>query len=80
YIVPLSVLVLTLLFAIQKHGTTTVGKLFAPIMLTWFITLAVLGLNSIFQHPEVLGALNPVWALRFFAKYQTDSAFAPGAV
>jgi KUP system potassium uptake protein len=78
--VPLSVLVLTLLFAIQKHGTATVGKLFAPIMLTWFITLAVLGLNSIFQHPEVLGALNPVWALRFFAKYQTASFFALGAV
>ena len=56
---PLSVLVLTLLFAIQKHGTATVGKLFAPIMLTWFITLAVLGLNSIFQHPEVLGRSTP---------------------
>lgn len=80
YIVPLSVLVLTLLFAIQKHGTAMVGKLFAPIMLTWFLTLAVLGLRSIIQNPEVLGALNPLWALRFFAEYQTTSFFALGAV
>ena len=80
YIVPLSVLVLTLLFAIQKHGTATVGKLFAPIMLIWFLTLAVLGLSSILQHPEVLGALNPIWALSFFMTYQSASFFALGAV
>ena len=80
YIVPLSVLVLTLLFAIQKHGTAMVGKLFAPIMLIWFMTLAVLGLRGIIHNPEVLGALNPVWAVRFFVQYQTTSFFALGAV
>ncbi|WP_429172745.1 low affinity potassium transporter Kup [Aeromonas salmonicida] len=80
YIVPLSVLVLTLLFAIQKHGTAMVGKLFAPIMLTWFLTLAVLGLRGIIHNPEVLGALNPIWAVRFFVQYQTTSFFALGAV
>ncbi|MFM5171947.1 low affinity potassium transporter Kup [Aeromonas veronii] len=80
YIVTLSVLVLTLLFAIQKHGTAMVGKLFAPIMLIWFMTLAVLGLRGIIHNPEVLGALNPVWAVRFFVQYQTTSFFALGAV
>ncbi|MFV3351961.1 low affinity potassium transporter Kup [Aeromonas veronii] len=80
YIVTLSVLVLTLLFAIQKHGTAMVGKLFAPIMLIWFMTLAVLGLRGIIHNPEVLGALNPVWAVRFFIQYQTTSFFALGAV
>jgi KUP system potassium uptake protein len=43
YIVPLSIVVLTLLFIIQKHGTGSVGKLFAPVMLIWFLTLGVLG-------------------------------------
>ncbi|WP_322861917.1 low affinity potassium transporter Kup [Aeromonas allosaccharophila] len=62
YIVPLSVLVLTLLFAIQKHGTAMVGKLFAPIMLIWFMTLAVLGLRGIIHNPEVL-AITGVEAL-----------------
>ncbi|WP_429010740.1 low affinity potassium transporter Kup [Aeromonas allosaccharophila] len=80
YIVTLSVLVLTLLFAIQKHGTAMVGKLFAPIMLIWFMTLAVLGLRGIIHNPEVLGALNPIWAVRFFIQYQTTSFFALGAV
>ncbi|MGL6020113.1 MAG: low affinity potassium transporter Kup [Gibbsiella quercinecans] len=80
YIVPLSILVLTLLFAIQKHGTGSVGKLFAPVMLIWFFSLAVLGIRSIIANPEVLQALNPKWALNFFLEYQKLSFFALGAV
>lgn len=80
YIVPLSILVLTLLFAIQKHGTGSVGKLFAPVMLLWFIVLAVLGARSIISNPEVLQALNPKWALNFFMEYKKVSFFALGAV
>lgn len=80
WIVPLSIIVLTLLFMIQKHGTGMVGKLFAPIMLTWFLILAVLGLRSIIANPEVLHALNPVWAVRFFLEYKTVSFIALGAV
>src|SRR5471030_37612 len=56
YIVPASILVITLLFMIQKHGTGSVGKLFAPVMLIWFLTLAVLGLRSIVAYPDVLRA------------------------
>ena len=78
YIVPLSILVLTLLFAIQKHGTGSVGKLFAPVMLLWFIVLAVLGARSIISNPEVLQALNPKWALNFFMEYKKVSFFALG--
>ncbi|MDR8252563.1 potassium transporter Kup, partial [Acinetobacter baumannii] len=62
WIVPISIIVLTLLFVIQKHGTGMVGKLFAPIMLIWFLLLAVLGARSIYANPEVLQALNPYWA------------------
>lgn len=70
YIVPLSIIVLTLLFMIQKHGTGMVGKLFAPIMLTWFAVLAVLGARSILANPEVLNAINPIWAVRFFIEHK----------
>ncbi|MFR0192399.1 KUP/HAK/KT family potassium transporter, partial [Escherichia coli] len=80
WIVPLSIIVLTLLFMIQKHGTAMVGKLFAPIMLTWFLILAGLGLRSIIVNPEVLHALNPMWAVHFFLEYKTVSFIALGAV
>ncbi|MCL2893856.1 low affinity potassium transporter Kup [Brenneria tiliae] len=80
YIVPLSIMVLTLLFIIQKRGTGSVGKLFAPVMLVWFVTLAILGADSIIDNPQVLRALNPLWAIHFFAEYKTVSFFALGAV
>ena len=80
WIVPLSIIVLTLLFLIQKHGTGMVGKLFAPIMLLWFLTLAVLGVRSIIGNPEVLQALNPYWAVHFFLEFKTLSFIALGAV
>lgn len=80
YIVPLSIAVLTLLFIIQKHGTGMVGKLFAPIMMTWFIVLAVLGVRSILAYPQILQALNPVWAVHFFMEYKAISFVALGAV
>ncbi|ALB72504.1 low affinity potassium transporter Kup [Cronobacter muytjensii] len=80
YIVPLSIVVLTLLFIIQKHGTGMVGKLFAPIMLAWFLILAVLGARGIMGNPEVLQALNPAWAVHFFLEYKAVSFAALGAV
>ncbi|MDY4316964.1 low affinity potassium transporter Kup [Pectobacterium actinidiae] len=80
YIVPLSIVVLTLLFIIQKHGTGSVGKLFAPVMLIWFLTLGVLGARSIIANPEVLQALNPMYAVHFFIEYKAVSFFALGAV
>ena len=80
WVVPLAIIVLTLLFAIQKHGTGLVGKLFAPIMLAWFLILAALGLRSIIANPDVLHALNPMWAVHFFLEYKVVSFVALGAV
>ncbi|MGK3143894.1 low affinity potassium transporter Kup [Pantoea sp. C2G6] len=80
YIVPMSIAVLTLLFAIQKHGTGMVGKLFAPVMLAWFLVLAILGVGGIMKNPEVLHALNPSYAVQFFLHYKSVSFFALGAV
>ncbi|QDF98494.1 potassium transporter Kup [Azoarcus sp. DD4] len=64
-IAPITVGILVGLFVIQKHGTSRVGRLFGPITLLWFGALAVLGLVSIVQTPQVLAAVNPVHALRF---------------
>ncbi|WP_213989310.1 low affinity potassium transporter Kup [Sodalis sp. dw_96] len=80
YIVPVSIAVITLLFMIQKHGTGSVGKLFAPVMLVWFLTLALMGARSILSYPAVLQAMNPEWAVHFFIEYKKMSFFALGAV
>ncbi|MDD2344249.1 MAG: KUP/HAK/KT family potassium transporter, partial [Tolumonas sp.] len=70
YIVPASLLVLFLLFHIQKHGTATVGKFFGPIMIIWFLVLGVLGLKQIIANPFVLHALHPKWAIHFLTTYK----------
>lgn len=66
-VVPLTLVVLVALFAVQRHGTGRVGAVFGPIMLVWFSTLAILGVSSIVRHPEVLHALNPTHALHFLS-------------
>ena len=65
YIVPLTILILVGLFSVQRIGTGGVGKVFGWVMLLWFITLAVLGLNQIVRAPEVLAAINPLYAVKF---------------
>jgi KUP system potassium uptake protein len=63
YIVPGAAAILVALFLFQRRGTTVVGKSFGPVMSLWFIYLAVVGVYRIVQHPEVLRALSPHWAL-----------------
>ena len=62
-VLPLAVAILFGLFLLQRHGTGAIGRLFGPVMVLWFATLAVLGLLSILQHPGVLAAINPAYAL-----------------
>jgi KUP system potassium uptake protein len=64
-IVPISLVVLAGLFAVQRFGTAQVGRAFGPLMLLWFTTLALLGIPSIASNPAVLAALNPSYALSF---------------
>ncbi len=80
WIVPLSVLVLMGLFFIQSRGTGAVGKLFGPIMLLWFVTLGVLGAWRIAQTPQILLALNPMWALAFIAEAPWGTFLLLGAI
>jgi KUP system potassium uptake protein len=75
FVLPLTLVVLFVLFAIQYRGTAQVGALFGPVMLIWFATLAVLGLAQIVQHPGILRAVDPRWAYALFAS-QGWAAFA----
>ena len=80
WIVPIAVLVLVALFATQRFGTAGVGKVFGPVMVVWFAALAVLGVLNILHEPEVLHAINPLWAARFFAEHAWGGVFILGAV
>lgn len=66
FIIPLTLIVLFILFFFQKKGTAKVGAIFGPITLVWFIVLATLGLSSILKNPHVLEAINPVYGINFF--------------
>ena len=65
YVLPVTVIILTVLFMVQKHGTGIIGKAFGPIMIFWFAVLAILGAISVVQNPHVLFALNPLYAYHF---------------
>lgn len=80
YILPITVIILFILFFFQRKGTGSVGMIFGPIILIWFVTLAVLGLNAITKHPQVLKALNPYYALYFFKANGLESLVILGAV
>ncbi|WP_321962263.1 potassium transporter Kup [Paraburkholderia sp. J7] len=67
WIVPIALVILTGLFKLQKHGTATVGKVFGPVMIVWFLTLAVLGVFHIAHNPGILRGALPSYALSFVA-------------
>jgi KUP system potassium uptake protein len=68
YVIPLTVAVLVGIFALQRQGTSAIGALFGPVTVVWFCCLAVLGVAALTRAPEVLAAVNPVHAVRFFAE------------
>ena len=80
WVVPIAVLVLVALFATQRYGTQKVGRVFGPITILWFVVLAVLGVADILHAPEVLKAVNPAWAVRFFIDHAWGGIFILGAV
>jgi KUP system potassium uptake protein len=80
WVVPITLIVLFILFWSQRQGTGTIGKMFGPIMLTWFGTLAALGIFNILHDPAVLQAVNPIHAFHFFTNNGTLAFLALGAV
>ena len=80
FIIPISLVILVALFLIQKYGTAAVGNLFGPVTLTWFVTLAVLGAINIGAAPQIIGAINPMYAVNFIIDHPTTAYIVMGAV
>ncbi|WP_373807219.1 potassium transporter Kup, partial [Delftia acidovorans] len=79
-VIPLTLVILFLLFWFQKHGTAGIGRFFGPITLVWFATIAALGIHQIAGHPEILAAISPHFAVRFIWDNPGTSFIILGAV
>jgi KUP system potassium uptake protein len=79
-IVPLTVVILVLLFFVQHRGTSGIGTIFGPIMIVWFVILAALGLPEILRNPVVLDAVDPAHAVAFFVEHRFGAFGTLGAV
>ena len=79
-ILPITIAVLAGLFAIQRRGTDTVGRLFAPVIAIWFAAIAAAGVAEIVKHPDGLRGLSPTYAVQFFAEHPVTAAISLGAV
>jgi KUP system potassium uptake protein len=80
FVLPIAVVILIALFSVQSHGTAIMGKFFGPIMIVYFLVLAVLGVSSILRAPEVISALSPHHAVEFFMANPKLAFLALGSV
>ena len=80
FVVPLALVILILLFVVQRRGTAGIGAIFGPIMVTWFLVLALVGLVGIAQAPSILAALNPFAGLAFLLQHGWLAFVALGSV
>ncbi len=80
FVVPITLVVITGLFAVQRMGTGGIGKAFGPITLVWFLSLLALGIPHVLANPSVLAALNPAYAVGFFLEHKVVAFVALGAV
>jgi KUP system potassium uptake protein len=79
-VIPITVVILVLLFAVQRHGTHSIGRFFGPVMLVWFSTIALLGLRAIIADPVVIQAINPIHAVKFIMAHNHMALLVLGAV
>ena len=80
WVVPIAIIILVLLFILQKRGTATIGRLFGPTMVVWFIMLSILGLIQIIQQPDILLAINPLYSFQFMIEHRFAAFITLGAV
>jgi KUP system potassium uptake protein len=80
YVIPITLVIIIALFTIQRYGTAAVGRLFGPIMLVWFSTLAAFGVMSVMQNPTILYAVNPAYAVAFVSEHTLQAYIVMGSV
>jgi KUP system potassium uptake protein len=80
FVVPLTCIILVALFWVQKRGTGGIGAVFGPVTLCWFIAIAAIGLPWVVRHPQILGAVNPIYAVRFFVTHGKHGFLVLGSV
>ncbi len=80
WVIPITCIILTGLFLLQKYGTARIGSVFGPLILVWFITIGALGIHGITLYPEILGALSPHHAVEFFLINQKIAFLVLGSV
>jgi KUP system potassium uptake protein len=79
-IVPITAVIIVALFLVQRRGTAAVGRVFGPVMITWFTVIGVVGITGIAKHPEILEALSPTYALGFMVDHFDIAFFALAAI
>ncbi len=79
-VVPLTVIILAVLFTFQFKGTHRIGAVFGPVMIVWFLTIAFVGVSQVVQNPESLVALNPVYAFQYIVQHQWATLFVMSSV
>ncbi|HSW47465.1 MAG TPA: KUP/HAK/KT family potassium transporter [Candidatus Saccharimonadales bacterium] len=75
YIVPITIAILSVLFLIQSKGTASVGKVFGPIVIVWFVSIGLIGFSELIQVPQILQALNPMYAINFLLHNDIRTVF-----
>ena len=80
FVIPITIIILVALFAIQKSGTATVGFLFGPIMVIWFLVLGAMGIYNIVDNPSIVVAINPMHAINFMNEHALQAFIVLGAV
>jgi KUP system potassium uptake protein len=80
FVLPITIVILIILFSMQKSGTAKVGRLFGPVMVTWFVILGVLGVYNIVAAPEIIKALNPYYGIHFIHTHALQAYIVLGSV
>ncbi len=80
FVIPITVVIVIALFMIQRYGTAAVGRFFGPVMVIWFSSLAAFGVASVLQNPQILQAINPMYAVSFIAEHTLQAYIVMGSV
>lgn len=80
WVVPIAIVILVAIFSVQSRGTGAVGKVFGPIMIVWFVTLALLGLSKVLENPGIIESINPVHAYDYFTHESLKAFLSLGSI